>query len=202
LTLLAGAALGLVYMTVERLFDREQRLIDGIRALPTTEIRSVPDGERVKIVGAVMAAGPTLRAPLSQRECAFFTLRIDYLSGSERAVQHRGVDFLVRDASGPALVRMQGATPIFERSWRRELDRAQVAAIDERLQHHESLRFYGSEGALVIGARVAVVGVARWEIDREGAGAGYREPPRRLVLAAAHGRPLYFTSIERLLGSE
>jgi hypothetical protein len=201
LTLVGGAALGVVYLAVERLFDREERLIARIRALPATEIRDVPDGARVKIVGEVVAAGSSVLTPLGQRECIFYSVRIDQLSGAARLVQSSGVDFQVRDASGTALVRLRDASPLIERNWRCELDAAQLAKLDARLAHDDFGHFLGSEGAILVGARVAVVGVARWEIDRQGAGAGYRDPPRRLVLAAANGRPLHISADPRLLGS-
>src|SRR4051794_16937115 len=102
--LLLGAAFGVVGGTAvfrAIFYTDERRIRRSMKSVPTTAIRDVLDGKVVKIVGEVIYGQHTLRAPLSQRQCAFYVLHVDSLNRwPEQTVrEQKGVEFFVRDAT-------------------------------------------------------------------------------------------------------
>jgi hypothetical protein len=89
---------------------------------------------------------------------------LDAGAQSEKEFDENCLKLTVRDATGTAYL---AANP-----------RLALTLYDEPSKRWTRVR----EGVIRGGDEVAVVGTARWEIDQTGAGGGYREAPKRLVL--------------------
>jgi hypothetical protein len=206
----AGLLVALIAAGAWALSDRSPRETDGLAPTPIAE---APEGERVKLVGVVEPDGEPLRAPLSGRSCAYYAVLVEEGHegpiGTWRTVarEQAGRRFRLRDASGSALVELQGAnaTAVEDRRWLSGVYhplRPELAAFLERhgqkptgLLLPRRLRYI--EGTFVFGAQVTVVGTARWEPDPApppGSATGYRQAPTRLVVRASADAPLRVTN--------
>src|SRR4051794_2968578 len=95
-------------------FTRERRIKRLLRRVKPTAIARARDGKVVKIVGELLYAGRSMPSPLSGRECAYYSIVVSEYRGTgtrggawvEIVREERGIDFLVRDESGVALVRI------------------------------------------------------------------------------------------------
>ena len=81
----------------------------AIKKAAKRRVADVREGEQARIVGTVEIEAP-IAAPLSGRECAFWTVLIEEKGLSDMwstvLSEQGGVDFHVRDESGRALVRL------------------------------------------------------------------------------------------------
>jgi hypothetical protein len=172
--------------------------------LPITPLDQVTDGARVKIAGRVDAGERPLAAPISGRACAAWSVEVrEWPSWQSVAVDQQLQEFVIRDGSRrSALVRATRATALFApdaSSWPAQPTEPILALL--RRGGLRSDGYFGSplsyrpyryyEGALESGEMVAVVGVARLDVDPSGAMGSYREPPMRVVLTAAPHAPLW-----------
>jgi hypothetical protein len=210
--MILGVALGLGTRIFG--FSRERRIKRALRSVKPTLIRDVRDGKVVKIVGELVFAGRSIEAALSQRACAYYSLRVEEYRGHgprgghwrEIIREDKGIDFYVRDESGMALVRIASdakALPalVQDRKARTspilsdDADLARFMAERGRSVEgsffRKNLRAY--EGVLEAGERVAVGGLARWLPDPDAAGGSYRETPTRLVMQASEAMPLFLS---------
>jgi hypothetical protein len=171
---------------------RHQELV---AQLPGTAIAKVQDGDIVKIIGVVSITEETLVAPFSGERCTGY---VAACSDGTLYKQERWCDFLLKDRTGLALVRvgpwvaLNHARP----SPRRQQPLSEVAAFLRacgRRENEGGEPWTTEEWKLAPGELVAVVGVGRWERDSEGDGSaigGYRAAPRRLVLEAPPALPI------------
>ena len=208
---LAGVVAGL---TTRVLYSRDRRIKRALKRVKPTPIRDARDGKVVKIVGELVFAGRSLPAPLSQRACAYYSIRVEeYRSHGTRGGHWRqivredkGLDFYLRDETGVALVRIAPEGAYFPALvWDRKARTSPIISDDPELARflgergmsvegtffRKNLRAY--EGVLEAGERVAVGGLARWVPDPDAAGGNYRETPKRLVLEASDALPLFFS---------
>jgi hypothetical protein len=170
-------------------------------------IRDATAGSVVRIAGRAQLAGTPLEAPLTGRPCAAWEVVVEEfwpMHGAWAPVVRdaRAVDFLLRDATGVALVTVRGGTVTltpdtrFSSGWAPPAPR--VAEFLRRYNQPpwgpmgpRSLRCL--EGVILDKAKVAAIGVAEWEPDPDGATdpAGYRDSPQRLVVRSSVSAPLY-----------
>jgi hypothetical protein len=192
---------------------RRRRLLGRARR---TQIADVRDGTVVKIVGQLSFIGEPLGAPLSGRRCAYYEATVDESSGRapiQLIRERRGQDFILRDDSGKALVRMDEASAVlvmrdaqFSSGGDADPTAVMTAFLARHGQSSRGLLFAKSlnyrEGVLEPGERIAVLGLARWEPDPDpDRGAlGYRELPMRLVVQASGRVPLVVTDEPSLTG--
>jgi hypothetical protein len=200
---LAGAALVTAFY---RFWQSPERLIKRtLAATPTTRVADVRDGAGVKIAGVVAPAqAPLITSPLTGRSCFYYCIVVQERRNGQLWTpilrEERGVDFQVRDDSGAALVRPDRAKTVLIADETRE--QSLLTMDDERLERfmrergrstrgillQKTLR--ADEAILVAGQRIAVAALARWEVDADGDAVNYREPARRLTLAATGQVPL------------
>ncbi|MDB4965762.1 MAG: hypothetical protein JWN44_1451 [Myxococcales bacterium] len=200
-------------------FTRERRIKRTLKAVKPTAIASALDGRAVKIVGEVAYAGRSIASPLSGRLCAFYSIVVEeYRSSGKSGAWHeilrdeKGVDFLVRDDSGMALVRIasDGAalpalvqdrkartSPILHSDFDLERYLGERGISVEGRFFRKNLR--AAEGILEEGERVAVGGLARWLPDPNAGGGGYREAGKRLVLQSSEALPLFLSDDPKTL---
>lgn len=202
----AGARLGYLYRQPERRAGR------ALRAMPATTIARVEDGRIVKIVGDVVAErGGTVEAPLSRRACVYYSLLVEqYRATAGGSFWHpiieerRGVDFLLRDESDVALVRIgAGEDPSLRPDRNARLPHFAAAREDlerllaERGRPAEGLVFgveYRAHEAVVIaGGRTAVGGLAR-RLPNPEAARNYRDAPTLVVLEGTESHPLLLSN--------
>lgn len=190
-------------------FSEAAKIRRALRGARKVAIVEAKEGEIVKLTGRVRPAGQTLRAPLSNRPCVFFEVTVEeYRSSgkSGRWVQvireSEGVDFLVEDGTGKALVRGDGMKVLAVKDHDRRSGTFNDATPDLEafLARHgrkstgwvfnKSLRY--KEGAFEPGETVTVLGAVHWEQDPdpETAGSGYRDVPKRLVLQPRPDGPI------------
>ena len=84
-------------------FLRDPENTRRLRAAPQKQIGEAAESEDVKIRGKVEVYEETVTGPLSGRACVFYFSRT-YQDGREIRRQVGGVPFIVRDATGRALV--------------------------------------------------------------------------------------------------
>jgi hypothetical protein len=175
-----------------------RKLVDRRLARPARLV----DNELVTLIGVVRAAGATLTAPLSGRTCVAYRAHARIVAGSERPdapigaaepgvtaepteVEH--VSFTLETANGP--IGIDG-------------ERLELAVTPERvvpaqpgrelalLERHDLAALHHKAGfdeiAIEPGAKIAMRGLLRFEVDALAAGErGYREEaPRRMRLLA------------------
>jgi hypothetical protein len=182
--------------------DAGRRVRRALRRYPLVAPTDVRDGDVVRLVGTVRAGSERLVAPLSGHEAALFVTTVeehDRGKGPWRlvAITDRGVDFLLDAGPGPPVyvkvVVPSADLPVVAR----DQSTAFRAPSPSALRYLASVgvstegillrrRLLITERALVIGARVAVAGVARWEPDPEpeAAARDYRTRAMRLRLEA------------------
>lgn len=189
----------------------DQQARRDMRAAPRRRIEDVRTAELARIAGQVELAR-TIEAPLSGRPCAYWHVTVQQLRplrSSSRWVtiidDQRGVDFLVRDGSGAALVKPRVVRSVLVKDGKFSSGRFNDAA--PRLEAFLAQRGYSSqgwvlnkslrysEGIVAAGEQVCVVGVGTWETDpneKPDGGDGYREvnSPKRLVIQSHGEGPL------------
>lgn len=217
-----------VTSAVTYLFSPAARLRRTLARAPRYSIAEAVDGEIVKVAGRLEYAGDALEAPLSGRACVLFELVIEeYRSSgkSGRWVQIirevGGRDFLLRDDTGKALVRVgddddRGRGLLIHKDVNRRSGTCNDATPDleallARHGHSSQGWFFNkairyNEGVLEEGEQVVVAGLGRWEPDPDpDPGAlmgGYRDAPRRLVLGRSEAVPLLVSDDPSVLAKE
>jgi hypothetical protein len=210
--------------------DRRERR--RLTSPPRRDIRDVVPGELVRIVGRVEVSAP-LEAPLTGRPCAFWrviirngrdehTLRFRLRerldpeiaggpyppsSATHIADDQRGVEFVIDDGTGRALVSVSNAFAVLSHahdsrsfdSW--DLPPRTVAFLEERnIPMSKWVPLACVEGIAGPGDTIAVIGVATHEPDSGEQGRGYRDASTRVVMRAPTDGKL-LVSDERLLVS-
>lgn len=191
-------------------FSADQTARRAMRAVPVRAVAEVAGGTKARIVGRVRVDAP-ITAPLTGRACARWRVIVQEKRGGKN--KHwvtvldasQGVDFVVEDPSGKAIVAGPSVQAVLEQDGNfssgflndatPELE-AFLAAHGRSSQgfvFNKTMRY--REGVVEPGETVTVVGWARWEADPEAsarAGAGYRdaETPKRLVIDAPPGEAL------------
>ncbi|CAG0979939.1 hypothetical protein ARNL5_02383 [Anaerolineae bacterium] len=191
------ALLGGISWAAIVLFNRPARSTsEPIHDLPIVRIADAAEGKEVAIVGTAEVIEP-LTAPLSGRPCALWhVLVIQHTGDGDRTLveEHGGKDFLVRDESGVALVRVERALRVFDydvahRSGFRKDATPELEAFLAERGHSPRWGFlnkeiYYVEGVIEAGESVGVIGLGRWERP---ASEGYRDQKGRLIVEAPPG---------------
>lgn len=206
---LAFSVLVVVLVALSYWFSEAAKIRRALRAAQKVPIAEARTREVVKITGRVRAPGQALRAPLSQRPCVYFeTIVEEYRSSGksgrwvEIIRETDGMDFLLEDGTGKALVRAGEMKVLAVKDHERRSGTFNDATPDLEafLARHgrsstgwifnKTLRY--KEGVFEPGETVTVLGEARWEQDPDptSAGTGYRDVPKRLVLGARPDGPL------------
>lgn len=90
----------------------DARACRRLRKLPVTAIADAPPGVQVRLQGVVQRHEAELSSTLTRQACVYYAAKLDEKSGDswrERVNDSKGVDFVLRDASGEAPVRVEGA---------------------------------------------------------------------------------------------
>jgi hypothetical protein len=209
--LFAAAATGL---GIRFGFTRDRRIKRLLKRVKPTPIAKARDGKVVKIVGELLYAGRSMPSPLSGRECAYYSIVVTEYRGTgarggswtEILREERGIDFMVRDGSGVALVRIAREAAAFPALVQDKKARSSPLLYSDadldRFMSERGMTTEGtflrrnlraSEGILEEGERVAVGGLARWLPDPDAGGGGYREAGKRLVLQSSEALPLFLS---------
>lgn len=197
-------------------FSHEAQLRRAMRSVPLSTIAGATEGARVRIVGSVVRRERVLASPLSHRECVAFRVLVETQRRTGKSShwvktidEHDEVDFVLEDETGRARVEVPGGAflIVLDHSESSGFLNDATPELESFLSDrgHTSTSFLGlnksmryREGALELGEKIAVVGLAHWEDDPEagaidtGAG-GFRDAVRkkRLVLTASEGQPLH-----------
>nr|HEX4313726.1 GIDE domain-containing protein [Kofleriaceae bacterium] len=183
--------------------------IRTLRKATLYAIADLPEGQRGRVVGAAIAIGPPLRAPLSGRPCVYYSAQVDYFDSHENlfepvvvAKELRGGPFALADGSGRAIVDPTGAelelvielcnaSPTFDAKasvergfFERHGHPHYDWLLDKRARYHEAI--------IEVGERVAVLGEGVREPDPDAPPPDdYRgDLPTRLRIAASPESPL------------
>jgi hypothetical protein len=179
------------------------------RGMQKTPLDWVTEGKRVKVTGCLEVSEQLLRAPITGRLCAAWSVAVqEHPSWDTSAIAQETQDFALRDGSTrPATVRAAGAILVLKADTtsrpnqptdgmlallRRHSLREDGYSADGRLTPYRYC-----EGMLQTGDPITVVGMARLEIDPSGVTGSYREPPRRLVFSAAPQEPLWILDLPK-----
>jgi hypothetical protein len=174
---LALALGGLALVFLFHWFSGDQVRRRAIARAPRRRIRDLRDEEVARVVGTAGVEN-ALRAPISGRPCAYFRVVVEeqVQRGGRRhwtkiLDEQDGVDFLLEDGTGEALVVTARAEAVLEqdRSQRsgvlRDASADLEAFLRKRGQSSEGFLFNRTlryrEGVVEAGERVAVVGIAR-----------------------------------------
>jgi hypothetical protein len=197
-------AIGLLYW-----FSEPAKIRRALRAAPMVRIADAKTGEVIRISGRIRAVGDMVRAPLSQRQCVFYDVTVEEARSRGKSGQWTqivretdGVDFLVEDRTGKALVYAGGMKVVTVKDHERQSGTFNDATADleaflarhgkwsKGLVFNKNLRY--REGVFEPGDRITVLGLARWEQDPDptSAGTGYRDVPKRLVVSPRKDGPV------------
>jgi hypothetical protein len=140
-----------------------------------TRVADLVEGARVKVGGIVEVLDEPLRVPWIGFPCVAYDVWREDPPPPDATDWHKVArDFVVREPGGDSVRVHVGSRFNVEGG--------------VRIFHYDSGMVDGC--AIVPGAGVEVVGVARCEIAVDGEGASYREPPRRWTLTASEAQPL------------
>jgi hypothetical protein len=170
--------------------------------LEPTAIAGLRDDKMVRLVGRARPLAPLLTAPMSGEPClCFLTITDEGPPGlgmwREFGREQRGIDFVLDDGTGQALIRAAGA----QLGGRRPGDT--IGAWLEGLLRRMTFRlFMGGrmrwrEWVITADHPVAVGGMASFELDARAEPTDYREAPHKVVFAAADDVPLYIANVKR-----
>jgi len=178
-----------------------RRALYRIRRLRRVDIGGAREGTPVLIVGRIQEVSGSLEAPLTGRPCAAYDVVVRAGNdpfGPSVLREAMATSFTLRDGTGKALIRMDLGVPLVRiRGVARQragtmlsADRAMAALV---ARHAPRIRPLSLRSPLAFvehivdrGDEVAIAGVGGWEADPEpdAHGLGYREAPRRFVVAA------------------
>lgn len=177
--LLFVIVVGAVAVVASIYFARDARARRKLASTPLAAIVDAAPGTTVRLKGAVQRHEGELTAPLSGRKCAYYLALVEEYRSSGKSGrwveilrEEEHVDFVVRDVTGTALVRMDLPHVVVVRDHNTRSgtfdDASPVeAAFLERFARsstnflglNRSLRY--SEGALEFGEEITVLGAAR-----------------------------------------
>ena len=107
----AGVIVTLLFSSQIR--SRAEQVADAVAQAPLVTVADFPAEGAARVEGRVQLIEPSLTAPLSGQRCAYYELEVDGLGGLEGGARQRrkaqGMDFLLTDASGTALVQLESA---------------------------------------------------------------------------------------------
>ncbi len=167
-------------------YSEEQIVKRRLRNMPRTQIGQISDGAVVKLVGRVSFFNQPLIAPLSGRACAYYKVVVEEYRNSGKSghwktiiEETQGQDFLLVDESGQCIVRMVNAMSAVNKdaNFRSGTFNDASPVLESFLARHgrSSTSFIGlnksiryKEGIFEANETVAVVGLARWEVDPAG----------------------------------
>lgn len=151
-----------------RLYGKYNAEARRMSRIPRRAIADVRDAEKVRIVGTAETAEPPLTSPSGRHPCVAYEAQVslDANAYGAKEFDENCLKLTVRDATGMAHL---AGHP-----------RLALALEDQSTSGKRWTRLL--EGVIRAGDEVAVVGTARWEVDQDGVGGGYREAPKRLVL--------------------
>jgi hypothetical protein len=186
---------------------RDARLEGAAAKLPLTPMHQVVDGRRVKVAGIVNPESVRLTGPITGRACAAWSVDLQQWDSEQHCwddllTEWRSEDFVLVGDGVSARVVVDGAEVVYvtDRLARADWRKPPPERVREFLARHRRSvvgYFAGTyrcrEAVLEPGERIVVVGVARRELDAtpHTGGGAYREPPQRLVFAAAGAAPLW-----------
>jgi hypothetical protein len=198
----------------------------SLRRVARSTIRDAVDGT-VHLRGRVLGDDGSLEAPLSRRRCLFYDVLIEDVSRTPaRPVlrQVRGLAFRLQDETGIARVVFGDVGPApplvagprdVECAIRRDVRQRKGwfdgappridALLAEHGLDHPGLvvphRLKASEGVILAGDTVAVLGRGAREVTPAGDSSGYRAPPLEYIVKAAEGAPLTLVKISAMAAS-
>jgi hypothetical protein len=199
-------AIGIVIVVVAWYFSDEQKTKRAIRDSPRAKIAEAQAGQVMRLTGRVSYLGEPVRAPLSGRACAYYEVIIQEYRSSGKSGSYvtvlcdpGGVDFLLDDGTGLARVVNQALKVVAVQDAKYESGTFHDATpeLEAYLTAHglkskgwlfnKSMRYL--EAVFEQGETVTVVGQVSFEHVPGGvpAGDGYRETPKRTVVAAPPG---------------
>lgn len=179
---------------------RQMRRLREAKIWPIGEL---PDDTISRIVGTVRPVGPALIAPLTGRECVWYSIYVNAVSETENdsTWQSESISFLLEDSSGRALVDPYGA--VIERSkvFEKKSGLPTSRELEFLTKHGKgwgtpfTSSWWISETIVEVGETICVAGAGNSEIDPEGGpGAGYRTAPStRMRLASSPALPMLIT---------
>ena len=192
----------------------------ALRRVARSAIRDAIDGT-VHLRGRALGEEASLEAPLSRRRCLFYDVLIEDVSRTPaRPVlrQVRGLAFRLQDETGTARVVFDdvGPAPALvagpryvacairrdfrqRRGWFDDGPPRIDALLSEHALDHPGLvvphRLKASEGVILAGDTVAVLGQGAREVTLAGESSGYRGPPQEYIVKATEGAPLTLVKI-------
>lgn len=98
-------------------FSHDNRIRRELRKVPRRKIGAMPENERGRIVGAAQPfEGHLIEAPLTKRPCFYYVARVEIQKSNGKSTywstlikEERGVQFVVRDETGRAVIDPLGA---------------------------------------------------------------------------------------------
>jgi hypothetical protein len=177
-----------------------------LRGSTRTMLDEHPGRARAKVIGTVRAI-ETLVAPISQRPCVLYQIRVEAQSESvddaawtPLLVREEGVPFLIADGTDRARVDPEGAqiSLLHDRHLgdgnEPDEDGRGAAFLARYGKSPSGRRLRFSEGIIEEGERIAVSGLGSREPDREPPSGerGYRDGPATILhIATSTEHPLY-----------
>jgi hypothetical protein len=194
-------------------FNPNRASVRAMARISRRSIASVSEGETVRIVGTLECAESRLTAPLTGRSCVayqvIYAIEEAGLGLRKRRTETTARQFFIRDDTGLVHVCIETPTlaPLRDRHWSFGQILGAPELFERYLARHRLSRrrflfkrraeFF--EGILEKGQRVAVTGVARWDVDAQDAVTNYREAPRRLTIDATDTVPVMVSNDPRAM---
>lgn len=172
----------------------ELEVLNAVDETPVTALGDAPESTRVRIVGTVRAPAATLRSPLTDRTCVWWSVRIE--AGGHGITLRRDVPFVLEDRGHRAIVELAHARAVVERTyvrrcWIRDADPRQRAMLDQFRAHVPGDRVGFAERVITDGMKLSVVGSGLREPDPQGTAQLYRERTTWLRIEGSPAHPLY-----------
>ncbi len=170
--------LALIVGGVSYYFSKGARIKRAIARIPKKNIRDVTNGDYVRLTGRISAIGEIIQAPLSGRECVYYSVIVEEKYGRQRwrkiAEEEVMADVILQDGDHYAVVISDHpkayliADQEYTSGFLDEPDDIQKAFLEEHgidlktiLGFNRNLRY--QEGILEPGEQVIVTGVCNWK---------------------------------------
>lgn len=125
LGLIAAAVVVTLFFTWQ-IRSRAEQVADTLAQIPLVAVADVPAAGTARVEGQAQLVEPSLSAPLSGRACAYYEMELAGLkTGARLRRKAQGREFLLADATGTALVRLEASATAAPGST------AMVVAIDD-----------------------------------------------------------------------
>jgi len=187
-------------------FSKKATVKRKLNKTPSKKISEFKNNDIAKVVGRVDCISTPLLAPLSNRKCAYYYIKVEKRVNSGKNTSWQKIieeeiydNFIIRDGTGTAIINTNNIKSylVVDAKYRSGFFDDATSRLEEYLNKHghESVGFLGfnktiryKEAVLELGEQVAVVGLGKWTETSE-----FLPKERVLQITSNNEMPVYLS---------